>query len=360
VPGGFDPSGGADVALGQIDFSTWASGLSDVQMNQPMDVTVCPSGKLFVADYVNNRVLRYAASSLSTMGAAAEAVLGQSLMTTGAQAAGQGGMYGPIGLACDGAGRLWVADSRNNRVLRFDDASNKVSGALAEGVLGQANFTTVGVGASQTTMDTPSALAIDGLGSLWVADRLNNRVLRFDNPQSKGFGGPADGVLGQTNFTNWSSAWTRTGMNAPTAVAVDGSGRLWVVDSANNRVLRFDAAASRPAGAPADGVLGQADYTTRQAATSALRMRAPWGAAVARDGLLFVTDAENYRLLGFRDAAFLAPGASAVHLLGQVDFASSTIGIGATGFDNSSSIFYDRNASRLWIADTLNHRVVSY
>lgn len=50
-------------------------------------------------------------------------------------------MFAPCGIALDSAGRLWVADYNNSRVLRFDSAAGKPNGAAADGVLGQSDFT---------------------------------------------------------------------------------------------------------------------------------------------------------------------------------------------------------------------------
>jgi len=80
----------------------------------------------------------------------------------------------------DSAGRLWVADFFNNRVLRFDGAADKANGANADGVLGQPNFTSNGAATTASGMNSPGGLAIDTAGHLWVADNLNSRVLRFD------------------------------------------------------------------------------------------------------------------------------------------------------------------------------------
>jgi hypothetical protein len=67
----------------------------------------------------------------------------------------------------------------NSRVLRFDNAATLANGAPADGVLGQPDFTSGLFDTTQSTMHFPRGLAIDSAGSLWVADNNNNRVLRF-------------------------------------------------------------------------------------------------------------------------------------------------------------------------------------
>jgi streptogramin lyase len=162
----------------------------------------------------------------------------------------------------DSAGRLWVSDYNNNRVLRFDNASSKSSGASADGVLGQPNFTTNSSSTSASKMRGPVGVFVDRGGRLWVTDRLNHRVLRFDNASAKSDGANADKVLGQLDFTTGTSGLSATKMNRPMGVYADTEDHLWVCEDDNNRAIRFDSVSSKANGASADGVLGQPDFNT--------------------------------------------------------------------------------------------------
>jgi len=176
-------------------------------------------------------------------------------------------------------GKLFVADRDNRRVLRWSSADKLINGSAAEVVLGQPDFVTRTAntgGISAATMNNPNSVHVDANGTLWVADRDNNRVLRFDNASSKISGANADGVLGQPDFTSDAFGTTAGLMGAPTSVYVDESGTLWVADKDNSRVLRFDNAAAKPDGGDADGVLGQPDFVTGSSGTTAANMDAPW------------------------------------------------------------------------------------
>jgi DNA-binding beta-propeller fold protein YncE len=83
----------------------------------------------------------------------------------------------------------------------------------------------------------PDGVAFDSHGDLWVGDFDNNRVLEFTPPFSNGE--RASVVIGQPNFTASTPAETRTGLDSPTYVAIDSHGNLWVADASNNRVLEF-------------------------------------------------------------------------------------------------------------------------
>jgi hypothetical protein len=240
----------ASLVLGQPDFTSKALATTASGMNYPTDLAVDPtSGKVFVADHYNHRVLRFASSAALTSGIAAEGVLGQPNFTSYALVIppNASGMSAPTGVAVDTAGRLWVADYNNSRVLRFDSAAGKANGAPADGVLGQIDFTSYASTTTASTMDTPTGVAVDSAGTLWVADSTNSRVLRFDDAASKPNGAPADGVLGQPDFTsNVPVSATASAMRTPFDVAVDSNGRVWVADSGNSRVLRFEDAAGKP------------------------------------------------------------------------------------------------------------------
>ncbi len=87
------------------------------------------------------------------------------------------------GCVVSSSGTLFVADYGNNRVLRFDNAAAKENGAAADGVLGQDTFTANGSGTGANRMNKPAYLTLESNGRLWVADENNNRVLRSKQSQ---------------------------------------------------------------------------------------------------------------------------------------------------------------------------------
>lgn len=288
------------------------------------------SGKVFVADRDNNRILRFSATAAYQSGAAAEAVFGQADFVSNEANRGDPSspsaetLSDPRSLAVDSSGRLWVADVGNERVLRFDNASSKPSSSPADAVLGQLLFTTRSSGKTQSKFGSPNGVAIDAAGNLWVSDSDNCRILRFDAAATKPNGAPADGVLGQADFTSNSFGTTASMTDSPFGLSVDSDGRLWVADLNNARILRFDNAATKSNGAPADGVLGQTDFSTATvAAVSASSFEDPYYVHAAPDGTVWVGDLRRHRVLGFFSAAGKPDGAPADRVLGQPDFTSS-------------------------------------
>ncbi|MGB8215318.1 MAG: hypothetical protein WCE68_17350 [Anaerolineales bacterium] len=363
----FVPTDGqaATLVLGQPDFVSTGANTTQTGMDKPYGVAIDPgTHKVFVADFDNNRVLRFASVSALTNGSPAEAVFGQPNFHMRTASASAHSMDGPFNVFVDTGGRLWVADSINHRVLRFDHASSLASGANASAVLGQPNFTSHTPTVTRNGMKTPFGLFVDTGGRLWVADTQNDRILRYDNAAAKANGADADGVLGQPDFTSNDYATSQNGLNSPAGLAVDANGHLWVADESNRRVLRFDNAASKANGANADGVLGQPDFTSNAFATSINGFQVPVGVAVDNaTGRLFVSDMFNNRILAFDSAAGLADGADASYVLGQPDFVTGTAntgGISATSLWYPSGITYDPAAQVLWVADTYNNRLLLY
>ena len=353
--------------LGTTDFVTNTNYAtpSTITLAEPASVAVDPTtGKLFVADRDNRRVLRWSSAAKMVNGSAAEVVLGQPDFVT--RTRNTGGLSAattndPNAVYVDANGRLWVADMTNNRILRFDNASAKHSGDPADGELGQPDFLTNTAGTTAGIMNTPTGIFVDGSGTLWVADKGNNRVLRFTNAAGKANGASADGVLGQKLFTTSTAGGAGAdSLNLPWGVYVDGAGKLWVADRMNSRILRFDNAAAKANGAGADGVLGQADFVTGAYMTTQSGLGEPRG--VFGDGLgnLYVADEGNTRVMVYSGAAAKTNGANADYVIGQVDFTSHASATTATTLNYAPSLFVDNVNNAIWIPDTYNHRVLRF
>ena len=257
--------------------------------------------------------------------------------------------YWPIAIAIDTSSNpstLYVADSRNNRVLVWKDVA-AASGAPADLVIGQRDkFNTLPKGPGtdyQQGFNSPSGLAVDGLGNLYVGDAGNNRILRFPRPllQDPDFLGP-DMVIGQRNLTSPdpnqngvvadNTLFSRAGGSVlPLALTFDASGNLWTTDPFNHRVLRFPAASlsANRNNPSADLALGVPSLTARANPNEALSQQGgtarkdflnqPTGIAFDRRGRLYVRDwMPSFGRVVVYDttAAALTTGRDATRLIG--------------------------------------------
>jgi len=215
---------------------------------QPEFVVVDPAtGKVFVSDSYRDGVLRFSSSAAMQNGATAEAILGLPNLSgfANSQPPTASTLVYPAGLAIDAAGNLWVADASDLRVVRYANAATIPSGTAASEVLGQPNFTdyiSYIEAPTASSMSLPVGVFCSGT-TLWVADYYNFRILRFDNAASKANGAPADAVFSVPSFTYWASQnplpVAANSLAYPNQLYVDAADNLWVADVTNNRVLMF-------------------------------------------------------------------------------------------------------------------------
>ena len=371
----------ADGVLGQVDFDSGGAnngGTSAATFNGPTSVATGPTGKVFISDTKNNRILRWSSTDAIVDGSSAEAVLGQADFTS--TSANRGGsvaantLYEPMGIYVTASGALYVADTFNNRVLRFDNAESAADGADADAVLGQADFTSNDPNrrrnVAANSLRHPRDVYVDGSGALWVADYLNHRVLRYDNVAAKADGDNADGVLGQEVFSTRQRLWKDGFTDAdsfvfPSGVYVSGSGILWVADAGNSRVLRFDSAAGKANGADADGVLGQDDFVSWKAhkggQPAAGTMHWPdAGLHGDNNGRLYVADRWGDRLLWYHNAATKANGADADGLVGQPGFTARHGLVDDDSFNSVTDVFVDTSTDYIWVLDNGHNRMLRF
>jgi streptogramin lyase len=132
----------------------------------------------------------------------------------GSLGSGDGSFNFPTGIAADSSGNVYVADRLNHRVQKFDS-----SGAFL------AKWGSAGSGPGQFA--SPSDVAVDGGGNVYIVEAGNNRVQKFD---SSG-----------TYLTSWGSPGSGPGQfSGPEGIGADTSGNVYVADTANNRIQRFD------------------------------------------------------------------------------------------------------------------------
>jgi sugar lactone lactonase YvrE len=364
----------ADRVLGQVSFAYDGINLVDGRgLYYPMGVAIDQSSmpnRVYVADDQNSRVLAWADAAAFVSGAPADLVIGQpDVFSSGCNTGGVSAtsLCNPFGVAVDGVGNLYVADTANSRVLEYDTPF--ASGTTADRIFGQGGSFTTNTcntgGVSATSLCNPIGVAVDGAGNLYVADQSNSRVLEYDMPL--GSGTTADRVFGQggsfiTNTCN-SGGVSATSLCAPNGVAVDGSGNLYVADTNNNRVLEYDTPLG--SGTTADRVFGQSgSFTTgtcNSGGVSATSLCVPRIVGVDGTGNLYVADASNSRVLEYDTP--LVSGTTADRVFGQGgSFTTGTCnngGVSATSLCTPFGVAVDGTGD-LYVADTSNNRVLEY
>jgi sugar lactone lactonase YvrE len=233
-------------------------------------------------------------------------------------------------LAFDHSGNLWVVDYSNLRVLEY--VPPFANGMNASLVIGQADFISAVSATTNTGLAQPYSVAFDGSGNLWVTDANNNRVLKYAPPFANGMA--ASLVIGQTDFVSSGNATTASGLDFPTGIAFDRAGNLWLTDTSNSRVLAY--VPPFTTGQSATGVLGQPDFVTATANTTQNGFDDPYGLDFDSKGNLAVADLDNDRTMAFKSPFTTDQLAEGV--LGQPDFVTSTATTTAVGQDGPSSV----------------------
>jgi len=361
------------------------------ELNSPQGIALDNSVSppiVYIADTGNNRVLAFQYATQLKAGALADLVLGQPDRFTNLPQGPNGaslttGLRAPSGLAVDSAGNLYVADTGDNRILRYPKPFAQPAGyQFPDMIIGQTTFTgsggdTGGVTASTllltggNTFFPHTGLTFDSSGNLWVAETGNHRVLRFPaSVLSAGQNAPAaDTVIGQANLTSNVAATLRTstsGLFYPTSVSFDSAGNMLVADSLD-RMLVFPP--SSKTNASASRILGIAQPTTAQPTPPAVSDIAVGDvtSAIAAGTNIVVVDSSNNRVLVFpavsawpAQATQFSPSASSV--IGQTSFSNSMANQGGpvSATTLSSPIDVAASTTEVFVVDSGNHRVLVF
>ncbi len=295
----FQNGAAADFVIGQNDFDSGAGAVTDSTFTKPQGISVDTSGNLWVADYINNRVLVFL-TPLST-DFKADYVFGQAgSFTSNTQnnlGISDSTLYYPMNIAFDNQNRVYICDTYNHRILIYDDPLN--TDRKADYIIGQFDFTTGTSDDTDSTFNQPYSCSITKNGDLFVADYNWHRVLKFIDPLNTDR--KADQVFGQggsyTTPTANNPALGPESFNFPIFLFIDYQEAIYVSDATNKRILVYDS----PSDTTADYVYGQnGSFTTSGTATSEIGLNAPNGLYVDRLGNLITADVSNNRILIYK------------------------------------------------------------
>jgi uncharacterized protein (TIGR03663 family) len=207
------------------------------QLSYPRAIALDQAGNLYVADSGNNRVVRFdTAGQSSAWGGFCDLSTGQGCIdpdAAGPQPLGAGQFYEPWGIAVDAQGRVYVADTWNHRIQAFD-ANGRFLGQWGETVLVDADSDPRGRAGAPYGFYGPRGLAVDSQGHVYVTDTGNERVLVYDIAQE------TDGTVTAAYWYQWGTMGPAEGQFLePVGVAVDPAGRVYVADTLNGRIQVF-------------------------------------------------------------------------------------------------------------------------
>jgi hypothetical protein len=325
----------------------------NAELYSPSSVAIDGAGDLYVADSEHNRIRMVSASTgqISTVaGTGTSSYTGDNAQATAAT------LNMPSGIALDGAGNLYIADTGNN-VIRKVDAVTHVITTVAGNGSGLPGFGGDGSLATSGTvlLDGPQAIAVDAAGDLYISD-TNNQVVRevsastgdINTIAGEYFGPFGNGIGGYNGDGELATAAT---LNRPYAVAFDAAGDVLIADAGNNRIREINATTLRISTVAGTGVAGA---TGDNSLATEAELDAPTGIAVDPAGDLYIGDTQNNRIRkvnfasGYINTLAVSGGG---YLLGA-DSIANTIAIkGPQGLlvDSNGNVFFANTLSmQVW------------
>ena len=191
----------------------------------PWAVALDATGNLFVADYNNDRIVKVTPAGAFSTVAGGGSLTAEGVLATDAT------LNAPQGVAVDAQNRLYISDTDNNRIrVVVDGKINTIAGG--------GTSTGENVAAIGARVSSPQGLAVDGAGNLYYAETKANRVRRV----SGGIVSTVVGVLGPGGYAGDGGLAVNALLSQPAAVALDSAGNLYIADAGNNRVRKVFAA----------------------------------------------------------------------------------------------------------------------
>lgn len=307
-----------------------------------MDVALDGPGNVYVTEGQFVREVTTAGAAFVIAGSGASSYFGGD----GGQASGAR-LHAPSGIALDGAGNWYIADSANNRIRQISSAGiiTTYAGTGAAGAAGDNGQATL------AELSGPLSVAVDSLENLYVADTGNN-ALRKITP-----GGVISTVSNQ--------------LHAPSYVAVVPDQSVYVADTGNNRVVRFAVSGDMSTVArmlgPTAVVAGPQGNLFVSGQTSVVKLAPAGTQSVVLDGL---SAPRGVALMSNGDLLIAETGANVVRRVSSSGAVTVIAGDGAAGFsgDGGSATAARLNTPEdlavdptgvVWIADSNNNRVRS-
>jgi hypothetical protein len=280
-----------DAVNGSAGFSGDGGPATSARLFEPYGAIVDGAGNIYIADTRNNRIRKVTASTgiISTYaGTGAKGFGGDNGPATAAL------LNQPTGVAIDASGNLFIADQLNNRVRKVTPAGT-ITTVVGNGQ--NAFYKGEGGPATSAQICNPYSVAVDGSGNLYVSDTGNHAVRKVSGGIITTFAGTGVSLCGQAGgYSGDGGAAKSAKLNNPNGIAVDVSGNVYIADLYNNRVRKVSGGViTTVAGVGPENKL-RGGYNGDNIAATSAKLDYPYAVAVDKNGVMYIADYFNYRI----------------------------------------------------------------
>ena len=313
-------------------------GLAEHAPLTPISVAVDASGNLLIADLFNHRIRRIDARTRIITSVAGNGIDGYS---GDGELAITAALNTPSAIAVDGGGDLFIAD-QYNQVIRRVDATGVISTFAGTGNDG---FSGNNGPATAADLNLPAGVAVDTAGNLFIADTGNNQIRRVDTNRT------ITTVVGNgtRGFAGDNGPAVNASLDQPSGLAFDSEGRLLIADVGNNRIRRLE----RNGTITTIAGDGQTGFSPDGTPARNAQLSGPQGLSVDADGNIFVAEAYNCRILKI---SVVDTRITTVAGSGECDFYGDGEPATSAALQSPRSVAVDA-AGNVFIADLDNLRV---
>ena len=263
---------------GLYGFSGDGGPATAARLFRPSGVTVDAFGNVFIADTFNNRIRKVSRGGIiaTVAGNGTGTFSGDGGMATSAS------LLRPKGVAIDAGGNVFIADTGNGRIRRVSNAG--IITTIAGG--GTAMVGDGGL-ATAASLASGTAVAVDGVGNVYIADQFRIRMVSPNGIIATVAGNGTEGNSGDGGPAAQSSLY------GPSGVTVDASGDVFIADTNNNRIRKVSGANGVITTVAGNGVYG---FSGDSGPATSASLSHPSGVAVDAAGDLFIADTNNTRV----------------------------------------------------------------
>jgi len=264
---------------------------TSAHLDLPSGIAVDGAGNLYIADSAHSRIREVIAATgiISTIaGNGNPSYTGDNGPATAAT------LNTPSGITIDGAGNLYIADTGNSAVRKITAATGIITTVAGNGTAG---YNGDNVLATAATLNAPMGVTVDGGGNLYIADTHNHRIrlVTFATGliSTVAGSGATNPTTGSGTFSGDGGPAVLAGLNYPYTVAFDTAGNMYIPDSGNNRVREASASTKNISTFAGTGAGG---YNGDGIAATAATLYSPSGLAFDPAGNLYISDSGNSRI----------------------------------------------------------------